>query len=225
MDNLFSSVFTNGTSAGGFFICLAAALISGGAFAILYKIKRETTKSFLIALTVLPATVAVVIMLVNGNVGAGVAVAGAFSLVRFRSAQGSAKEICAIFICMAAGLAFGMGYIAYGAIFTLLSGGVLLVLSSVAAGDKKALAKKRLIITVPEDLDYGGAFDGVFDKYLKKRDLIKVKSVNMGSMFRLYYDVTIISGVSEKAFIDELRVRNGNLEICLERAKFNTEAL
>ncbi len=209
---------------GGFFICLAAALLSGGAFAVLYKIKCETTKSFLIALTVLPATVAVVIMLVNGNVGAGVAVAGAFSLVRFRSAQGSAKEICAIFICMAAGLAFGMGYIAYGAIFALLSGGILLVLSSVAA-DKKALLKKRLIITVPEDLDYGGVFDPVFDKYLKKRDLIKVKSVNMGSMFRVYYDVTLLNGVSEKAFIDELRIRNGNLEICLERAELNTEAL
>ena len=224
MDNLFSSVFSNGTSVSGFFICLLSSLIAGGAFAALYKIKNDASKSFLIALTLLPATVAVVIMLVNGNVGAGVAVAGAFSLVRFRSAQGSGKEICAVFAVMAAGLAFGTGYVAYGAIFTVVAGGVTLILSSTKVFDKSG-EHKRLIITVPEDLDYGDVFTDIFLKYAKKCELIKVKSVNMGSMFRAYYDVTFLSGKSEKEFIDELRVRNGNLEICLERADFNTEAL
>ncbi len=225
MDSFFSSVFANGTSVGGFFICLAAALLTGGVFAVLYRIKEKSTGSFLAALTILPATVAVVIMLVNGNVGAGVAVAGAFSLVRFRSAQGTAKEICAIFAAMASGLAFGMGYIAYGAIFSVLAGGLLWVLSFLKIGEREAVRNKRLVITIPEDLDYSDVFTDVFQKYLKKQELIKVKSVNMGSMFRVYYDVTLLDEKMEKAFLDELRIRNGNLEICLERAEFNFDKL
>ena len=219
MDNFFASVF-NGTTAtaGNFFLCVAVAFAAGLAFAF--------SKSFFITTALLPMTVAVVIILVNGNIGAGVAVAGAFSLVRFRSAAGTAKEICIIFAAMTAGLAFGMGYLAYGAIFTLVSGGAIAAFSATKIWEKKSVPKdKRLRVTIPEDLDYTTVFDDVLNTYTVKHELVKVKSVNMGSMFRLDYLVTLKSLADEKKLLDELRTRNGNLEVMLERTDFATAEL
>lgn len=219
MDNFFASVF-NGTTAtaGNFFFCVAVAFAAGLAFAFICYFRSQSSKSFFITTALLPVTVAVVIILVNGNIGAGVAVAGAFSLVRFRSAAGTAKEICIIFAAMTAGLAFGMGYLAYGAIFILAAGGAIAVFSATKIWEKKSSPKeKKLRVTIPEDLDYTTVFDEVLGEYAEKYELIKVKSVNMGSMFRVSYLVTLKNPADEKKMLDDIRTRNGNLEVMLER--------
>ena len=202
----------------GAFLVLAVALTTGIVFSFLCYIKNKTTKSFLITTALIPSAVAMVIMLVNGNIGAGIAVAGAFSLVRFRSAQGSAKEICTIFISMAAGLAFGMGYLAYGSIFIILAGVVLLILDFTPIWNNNTNSlEKTLKITIPEDLNYTEVFDDIFEKYTKKHELIKTKTTNMGSMFKLTYNIILIDAKIEKEFVDEIRCRNANLEIEIMR--------
>lgn len=227
MDNFFASVF-NGTTAtaGNFFLCVAIAFAAGLAFAFICYFRSQSSKSFFITTALLPVTVAVVIILVNGNIGAGVAVAGAFSLVRFRSAAGTAKEICIIFAAMTAGLAFGMGYLAYGAIFILAAGGAIAVFSATKIWEKKSSPKeKKLCVTIPEDLDYTTVFDEVLGEYSEKYELIKVKSVNMGSMFRVSYLVTLKNPADEKKMLDDIRTRNGNLEVMLERTDFEPAEL
>lgn len=227
MDNFFASVF-NGTTAtaGNFFLCVAIAFAAGLAFAFICYFRSQSSKSFFITTALLPVTVAVVIILVNGNIGAGVAVAGAFSLVRFRSAAGTAKEICIIFAAMTAGLAFGMGYLAYGAIFILAAGGAIAVFSATKIWEKKSSPKeKKLRVTIPEDLDYTMVFDEVLGEYAEKYELVKVKSVNMGSMFRVSYLVTLKNPADEKKMLDDIRTRNGNLEVMLERTDFEPAEL
>ena len=218
--NIFASLFEDTTSVSvtNFFIVMAVALGAGIIYSFLCYFKGKSSKSFLITTALVPAAVAMVIMLVNGNIGVGVAVAGAFGLVRFRSAQGSAKEILIIFITMAAGLAFGTGYLAYGAIFLVLAGIILLVLNLTKIWEKKSDKTTKLMkVTIPEDLDYVSVFDDLFEKYTKDAELVKTKSVNMGSMFRLTYKLTLKDPSQEKKFIDDIRCRNGNLEIVMER--------
>ena len=195
----------------GFIIYIAVALGLGIVIAASYMFKTKTSRSFLATLTLLPALVSVVIMMVNGSIGAGVAVAGTFSLVRFRSAPGTAREITAVFLAMATGLICGMGYFVYAGIFTAIICVAMMLLKVTGFGDSKD--EKELHITIPEDLDYEGVFDEIFDKYTSERKLISVKTSDMGSLFRLKYTVTIKNGMSEKDFIDKLRVRNGNLPI------------
>lgn len=224
LEKMFESIFAteaqNAVEIGAFLLCLFVSLALGGLLAGAYAIKSKYTKSFVITLSVLPAIVSVVIMMVNGNIGAGVAVAGAFSLVRFRSAQGSAKEITAIFLAMGTGLVVGMGYIGYAVAFTLVLCVAFVLFNIISSANRGGGVKNKILkITIPEDLDYTKVFDEVFDKYTSERELIKVKSKNMGSMFALTYEIKLKSELSEKAFIDELRIRNGNLEIMLSRAE------
>ena len=201
-----------------FLICIGAALLLGIILAFAYAFKARYTRSFLVTLAILPAVVCVIIMMVNGHIGTGVAIAGAFSLVRFRSAPGSAREIAAIFLAMGAGLICGMGYIAFAALFTLIMCAVLISYSLIEKLiSDKISTKKSLRITIPEDLDYTEVFDDLFKEYTKDCDLVKVKSTNMGSMFRLTYDLTLKDAKKEKEFIDKLRERNGNLEIMVSR--------
>ena len=225
MDRLFESIFTQGNmGVTGFFIAVIVALVIGVLFALICSYKSKSSKSFYITTALVPACVTLVIMLVNGNIGAGIAVAGAFSLVRFRSAPGTAKEIVIIFISTAAGLALGMGYIAYAVVFMVLSGLSLFLLTKFSIFEKKnADCDKLLKITIPESLDYENVFGDLFVKYTKECKLVQVKSVNMGSMFKLTYAITLNTVQEEKEFIDELRVRNGNLEISLVRQDFTNE--
>ena len=227
MDKIFETIFTSGTiTFGECAICLAAALITGFIFSfVLYYFSTETTKSFFIATGFLPITVALVIMLVNGNIGAGVAVAGAFSLVRFRSASGTAKEIGVIFASMAAGLAFGMGYIAYGVCFALLATIVFTVFSVVKIPKKRSAKTKKLTITLPEDVDYTKAFNETFGKFLIEERLVKVKTINFGSMFKATFEIVLKNENDEKLLIDELRVRNANLEIVVCDGDFEKSEL
>ena len=157
-------------------------------------------------------------MMVNGNVGAGVAVAGAFSLVRFQSVPGSAKEIGAIFLAMGTGLVAGMGYLGYAFLVAVILGGVTLLYNKVDFGaGKKAALYKTLHITIPEDLDYTGVFEEILQTYTSQYEVVRVKTTNMGSLFKLTYNLTLKNKEQEKEFIDELRCRNGNLEITMSK--------
>ena len=209
-----------------FLLCLGVSLGLGLIMALAYMWKNTHTKSFLITLALLPAIVCVVIMMVNGNIGAGVAVAGAFSLVRFRSAPGTAKEIVAIFLAMGAGLIAGMGYLGFAALFTLIMCVAFFVYNWLASTiEKGEMANKVLKITIPEDLDYSELFDDIFAEYTKENELTTVKTTNMGSMFRLTYRIVLRDPAKEKQMIDRIRERNGNLEIFVSKQETHATEL
>ncbi len=218
LDNLFRGLFDSDLtvviSLADFLLCLGFSLVLGLAMVFAYMYRSRYTKSFVVTLALLPAVVCVVIMMVNGNVGAGVAVAGAFSLVRFRSVPGTAKEICTLFLAMGAGLIAGMGYLGFAAVFTLVMCLAFLLYNRLDLGiSKNAAVYKVFTITIPEDLNYSHVFEDIFDAYAAEVTLVRVKTTNMGSMFRLTYNVTLKDPAQEKEMIDKLRCRNGNLEI------------
>ena len=222
LENLFKGLFdtdlTTVISVTDFLLCLGCALVLGLVMAFAYMYRTRYTKSFVITLALLPAVVCVVIMLVNGNVGTGVAVAGAFSLVRFRSVPGTAKEICTLFLAMGAGLIAGMGYLGFAVLFTIIMCVIFVLYNCLDFGSKKNAATfKTFNITIPEDLDYTGVFDDIFAEYTRSHDLIRVKTTNMGSMFKLTYNVELTDATREKEMIDKLRCRNGNLEIAVSK--------
>ena len=203
---------------GTFLLCVACALVLGLLLAAAYMFRSRYTKSFVATVAMLPAVVCVVIMMVNGNIGAGVAVAGVFGLVRFRSVPGTAKEIGIIFLAMGAGLIAGMGYLGYAALFTVVMCAVMLIYNTLDFGTKKnASLYKTLRVTIPEDLDYTNVFEDVFPQYVREWELSQVKTTNMGSLFRLTYDITLREAAAEKPLIDALRTRNGNLEITVSK--------
>lgn len=203
-------------SVGSFLLCIASALVLGFVLTLVYRTYARPTKSFAVTLATIPAIVSVIIMMVSGSLGAGVAVAGTFSLVRFRSAAGTAREIGAIFTAMAIGLACGMGYPQFAALFTVILCAMYLIYARTGFGEPKGGdLHKTLRITVPEDLEYNNMFDDVLESYATDARLTRVKTTNLGSMNRLTYELTLKAAGTEKAFIDALRCRNGNLEIAL----------
>jgi uncharacterized membrane protein YhiD involved in acid resistance len=218
LNSLFSALSTSASGTitlTGFLVSIAAALVLGAGMTLIYTYKNTYTKSFAVTLATLPAIVAVIIMMVSGSLGAGVAVAGTFSLVRFRSAPGTAKEIGAIFLAMAIGLACGMGYPGFAALFTVIMCLVSLFYTKIGFGDRKGEEMNRMLsITVPEDLNYAGAFDDLFEKYTSEAKLLRVKTTNLGSLNKLTYSIRLKKAGTEKELIDDLRCRNGNLEIC-----------
>jgi regulator of extracellular matrix RemA (YlzA/DUF370 family) len=225
LNNIFSSILTNGSFTGvQLLIVTLTALGCGFIIAVCYMAKNRCTKSFLTTLILLPAIVELVIILVNGNIGAGVAVAGAFSLVRFRSTPGRGQEITSIFLAMAVGLATGMGYIGVAIIFTVLIS-MLTLLINVSHFGNFDENQRMLKITVPEDLDYEGKFEDIFEKYLANYSFEEVKTTNMGSLYKLTIIVAPKAGISTKEFIDEIRTRNGNLDVTLGRRIDNQDSL
>ena len=222
LENLFKGLFdtdlTAVISVTDFLLCLGASLVIGVLMAFAYMYRTRYTKSFVVTLALLPAVVCVVIMMVNGNVGTGVAVAGAFSLVRFRSVPGTAKEICTLFLAMGAGLIAGMGYLGFALLFTAVICIMFVLYNRLDFGTKKNAATfKTFTITIPEDLDYSGIFDDIFSEFTTSHDLVRVKSTNMGSMFKLTYNVMLRDVTREKEMIDKIRCRNGNLEIAVSK--------
>lgn len=207
-----------------YLILTGVSLLLGLISALIYMYKNTYTKGFVLALVLLPIVVQTVILLVSGNLGAGVAVAGTFSLVRFRSVPGGAREIAAIFAAMAIGLATGMGYIAVAALLTIAIGLASLLMIQLHFGDQD-VNNRRLKVTMPENLDYNEVFDDLFAAYTKRAELKKVKTTNLGSMFELHYEVTLRDPTQEKQFIDAIRTRNGNLNILLTRTPGNNEEL
>lgn len=215
---LFDTDLTTVISVTDFLLCLGFSLVLGLVMAFAYMYRTRYTKSFVITLALLPAVVCVVIMLVNGNVGTGVAVAGAFSLVRFRSVPGTAKEICTLFLAMGAGLVAGMGYLGFAVLFTVVMCVMFVLYNRLDFGAKKnAETFKTFTITIPEDLDYTGIFDDIFCEHTRFHELVRVKTTNMGSMFKLTYNVELSDITREKEMIDKLRCRNGNLEIAVSK--------
>lgn len=195
-----------------FLICTGVSLLLGIGIALVAGYRSRSTQSLAVTLAILPAVVQAVIMLVNGSIGAGIAVAGAFSLVRFRSAPGSAREIAAIFLAMAVGLATGMGYVVLAILLFVILAGVMLALTALRFG-QRGDAARILKITIPEDLDYDGLFDDLFERYTTAHTLEKVKTTNMGTLYELHYRINLRQEPVSKSFLDELRCRNGNLTI------------
>lgn len=209
---LFSSLTSAGISVQSYLICAAVSLLLGAAIAFTYTRRACYTQSFVLTLILLPVIVQTVILLVNGNVGTGVAVAGAFSLVRFRSVPGNAKDIAVIFLSMAAGLACGSGYVAIAVLFTLIACAVLYLLVRLRVGAGRS-GEKELNITIPENLDYTEVFDDIFETFTEEAELIEVKTASLGSLYKLRYRVRLCDAGREKDFLDALRCRNGNLEV------------
>ncbi len=212
MLNIFDPIYSETFTLSSFLICTAVSLILGVVIAFSANFKSKLSKSFLLSIVLIPAVVQVVIMLVNGSVGTAVAVMGAFSLVRFRSVPGSAKEIVGIFLAMATGLATGMGYVTLAVLFVIIICLVMILASFVKLKDKDDFVRE-LRITVPEDLNYAHSFDDLFRKYTTATKLMNVKTTNMGSLYKLFYRIELKDEDSVQEFIDELRCRNGNLEI------------
>jgi uncharacterized membrane protein YhiD involved in acid resistance len=221
---MLSSILTGTFTMDTFLICILCSLILGTIIAGIHSYFNSSSKGFVITIALLPAIVQMVIMLVNGNLGTGIAVMGAFSLVRFRSIPGNAKEINSIFLAMAVGLATGTGYVVAAGLFVLIIGGASILYNVTSFGEPRQ-KEKELKITIPESMDYMGNFDDLFTKYTSKSELVKVKTANMGSLYKLDYRIKLKNPEEEKQFIDELRCRNGNLEITCGRVAFGSDEL
>ena len=220
LDFFFRGVFNTDISGvitvGRFLLCMGTSLLIGLILALSCRCQGRCTKSFLVTLMLLPAVVCTIIMMVSGSVGAGVAVAGDFSLVRFRSAPGTGREITMLFLAMGAGLIAGMGYLAFALLFAIIMSALNVLYNRLDLGEQKHGQRYRtLSIVIPESLDYCGVFEEVLHHYTTDYTLTRVKTTNIGSLFRLSYDLTLREGASEKELIDQLRCRNGNLEIIL----------
>ena len=213
---MLESVIGTSITLQSFLLCTAVSLVLGIGLAFVAGYRQKTCSSFAVTLALLPAVVQLVIMLVNGNIGTGVAVAGAFSLVRFRSAPGTAREIGVLFLAMALGLATGMGLLGLAVLAFVLLAGALLGLTALGFGEQKTAARV-LKITIPESLDYDGLFDDIFAQYTRRCTLTRVKTSNMGTLYELEYAVLLPEDMPPKAFLDALRCRNGNLNITCGR--------
>jgi hypothetical protein len=212
LNSILSNTFTINT----FLICTAGSILLGAMLAWVHGKFNNSSKGFVITIALLPAIVQIVILLVNGNLGTGIAVMGAFSLIRFRSVPGSAKEISSLFMAMAVGLATGTGYIAVAILFVIIVGGTSILYNTTSFGEPKQKVKE-LKITIPEGVDYMEVFLDLFREYTTKSELIRVKTANMGSLYKLQYQIALRNPAKEKAFLDALRTRNGNLEISCGR--------
>ena len=219
---MFNSIISSGITPINFFICVGVAFVLGLIVALLHKKTSNASSGFVTTLAILPMLVAMAITLVNGNLGAGVATVGIFSLVRFRSIPGNSRSILSVFFAMAIGLAVGTGYVTFAALFTVIVSALIAFLKFINFGESKSQSKK-LTILVPEDLDYTEIFDDVFAKYTKNHVLQKAKTTNMGSLFELTYDVETKPKTNEKEFIDKIRIKNGNLKVALSHPMIEEE--
>lgn len=220
--NIFDNIFFEGLNVSTYLISAAIALLCGALVAFVSSFRSYCTNSFRVTLVLLPFAVQTVMLMVNGSIGMGIAVAGAFSLVRFRSLPAKARDIISIFVAMTAGLACAAGYIGIAVLFTVVSGVLFVLLSNIKIKSDKA---QELRITIPENINFVGAFDDLFEKYTVRNELLSVKSANMGSLYKLTYRIQMKNDGDVREFIDELRVRNGNLEIALFKIEGNAEEL
>lgn len=220
LETTFSSVYSQASSTVGsvtsaqFLMCCAASIICGLIVAFVYMFRHRYSKNFVVTLALLPLIVQMVITIVNGNIGAGIAVMGVFNLVRFRSIPGTAKDIASVFLAMAVGLACGMGYLGLAALFTVIVA-IVNIAFVISPLGKEAPQPAQLCITVPEDLEFNGMFDDILSRYTAQNKLACVQTTNMGSLYKLSYEVQMKDMAKAKAMIDELRCLNGNLKVSL----------
>ncbi len=230
LDSMFTSVLGSTESvaanvtAGGFLLCSVVSLVLGAACALIYMFRHKYSRNFVVTLALLPLVVQTVITLVNGNLGAGIAVMGVFNLVRFRSIPGSAKDIGSVFFAMAIGLATGMGYLSLAVLFTAIMGiaNVAYVLSPFGC---MQTVERELHLTVPEDLEFESVFEPVLEHYTDSFELVEVQTSNMGSLYNLTYLMKLRADASVKELIDELRCYNGNLKVALVPAQMTRDSL
>ena len=195
-------------------ICAGASLVLGTAIAITHMKTSQTTKGFLTTLAVLPLLVMAVMIMINGNLGTSIAILGAFSLIRFRSIQGHAKDLLSVFFAMMVGLALGMGHLLFAVIITAIA--IVAIVFFTFTHFLEPDARGRVLkIVIPEDLDYEDVFGEIFQKYTSRAHLVKMKTMNMGSLYKLTYDIKLRHGVKEKDFLDEIRIKNCNLKVLL----------
>lgn len=229
-DLMFSSVFgtvdslVSSVSASSFLLCSVVSIVLGLVIAGVYMFRHRYSKNFVVTLALLPLIVQMVITLVNGNLGAGIAVMGVFNLVRFRSIPGSAKDIGSVFFAMAIGLATGMGFIALAVLFTFIVS-VVNVVYVLSPFGRLQQPEKVLRVTVPEDLEFDGMFDAVLARYTAEHELTEVSTTNMGSLYQLEYRVRLAQPGIEKRLMDEVRCLNGNLKVSLSNAQISREVL
>lgn len=222
---MFNTIFDNtatGLSVDTVLICAVVALVLGVVIAFTHLKTSRTTKGFAITLATLPLLVMAVMIMINGNLGTSIAILGAFSLIRFRSIQGDAKELLSVFFVMMVGLALGMGHVLFAVVITAIAVAAIVVFSKTSFLEPNTY-NRSLKIVIPEDLDYDEVFDDVFAKYTKKAELVKTKTMNMGSLYKLTYNVTLKKGIKEKAFLDEIRVKNCNLKVLLSQPESEKE--
>lgn len=210
---MFESILSSSLTITSCLVCFVVSIVLGFIIAVVHNINKNSNKNFLVTLILLPLIVNVIIMMVNGNLGTSVAILGAFSLIRFRSTPGSSKDLLSIFLAMAVGLSTGMGQIYFAIMFTFIACGLIILLekTNILSGYNSKILK----IVVPEDLDYEGIFDDVFNKYTDKSELLKSKTINMGSLYELEYRIVTKNGIKEKDLIDDIRIKNGNLKVML----------
>ena len=220
LESIFSESTQVSISFSSCLICILVSIISGGVISFTHKLTTKTTPNFLLTLTVLPVLVQVVIFLVNGSLGTAFAVAGAFGLVRFRSMPGNSKEIVSVFWAMAIGLGLGMGYVAYAILITIIVAFLVIIINKIV-NKTQYLSERKIKIVIPENLDYEEVFDDILKKYTDKAEILKVKTTNMGSMYELIYAISIKKNLKEKDFLDEIRCRNGNMLVSLERQELS----
>jgi uncharacterized membrane protein YhiD involved in acid resistance len=213
---MFNSILGNELTVTNFLICIGVSFVLGLIVALVHMKTARSSKNFVTTLAILPTLVAMAILLVNGNLGAGVATVGVFSLVRFRSIVGNSRSILSVFFSMAIGLAVGTGYIAFAALFTLIISILIVILHFFNFGETNTIEKK-LTVVVPEDVDYTNIFDDIFAQYARSYMLEKSKTTNMGSLFELVYRVVLKNDTNEKQFIDKIRIKNGNLKVMLSQ--------
>lgn len=222
---MFNTIFDNtitGLNVETVLICAAVAILLGIIVAFTHMKTSKTTKGFAITLATLPLLVMAVMIMINGNLGTSIAILGAFSLIRFRSIQGDAKELLSIFFVMMIGLALGMGHVLFAIVITIIAVAIILIFSFTHFLEPNTY-NRSLKIVIPEDLDYDEVFDDIFKKYTKKAELVKTKTMNMGSLYKLTYDVTLKKGIKEKEFLDEIRVKNCNLKVLLSHPEIEKE--
>ena len=220
LESIFEVTTTSTISLESCLICIGVAIFLGIIISLTHKFTSKSTPNFLLTLAILPVLVQVVILLINGNLGTSLAVAGAFSLIRFRSMQGNSKELISIFWAMAIGLALGMGYIVFASIVTVIVA-ILMVSINIVLQKNKNTERRKLKIVIPENLDYSEIFDDLMEKYTDKCELQKAKTTNMGSTYELVYMINMKKNVKEKDFMDEIRVRNGNMLVMVEREELS----
>ena len=214
---MFNTIFdstASGLDIGRMLICAGVGILLGAVIAFVHKLTTRCSKDFLVTLATLPILVAVVMIMINGSLGTSIAILGAFSLIRFRSMPGSAKELLSVFFAMAIGLALGMGHILFATVFTIIVALLLIIYNKISIfnGGK---TEQILKITIPEDLDYTNVFKDEFDKFTSSHRLIKAKTINMGSLYKISYYVTLKGNANEKEFLDAIRVKNCNLQVLL----------
>ena len=224
MSNIFGSIFTNSLTLGTFLVSIIASLVLGLILTLGFMYRNTYTKSFITALVLIPAIEAVVIMMVNDNLGVGLSVAGSFALIRFRSVKGSAKELATVFMAMTIGIMCGSGFIALAAVFTLVITLAMFTLTLLNYGGQ-SINERYLKVTIPESLDYEDILDEVLDKYTTRYELESVKTLSLGSLFRVDYSISMKNKNDIKKMIDELRVKNGNLEITCSKQVIDREEL